>query len=677
MFRPVPMSQISLIVLRRDLERVTLEMVRLGAVHLYRVEEIDPWTAALDAMPVEERLTAIEHRLNEVDTLLVKLDLRPTLASLPTEPPKTDLDALGQTLQVVGTQVDAALAKRRSTADEIRRIGTMLEMPVAEVPAAAAIDPSTRFAFLETFMGTMNRAHIEVVRSELAQLPNIIIPFRARDGAEAVLIMVLKKDRAALTEALSKVRATPLRAEEGVAPSEEMRAQFAQRIKELKQQEDAARRELEALKTRHGDALRDARAALEIERTILNAQETLRGTAHTTLISAWVSTRKAKSIAERLKTVARGRCYAEIRTPDEIEGVADGLVQVPVELSNPGFLKPFEMLVKGYDTPAYDGIDPTPIVGVTFLLMFGLMFGDIGQGLVVALVGWLIARRPTISSGMRRIGSLMIFCGISAIAFGVLYGKFFGMHVNDMFDSKILPWAFSPLDMENLENTSTFLWRTVYFGVGILSLGIILNIFLYLRKRDIFHAIFSPTGLMAGVAYWGIVAIIVKALAYKHSLAQLQWYIVGFVVAPLVLFILRGPIWKLFNRHAEVVRGGCMMYLVETMMEPFEFFITFLANTFSFVRIAAYALAHVGIFLAIFEITKMLGSLPSPLSALTQAFVIILGNAIVIALEGLVAGIQALRLEYYEFFSKFFRGGGTAFKPLGPSGGPAKSRPME
>ncbi len=658
MFRPVPMSQISLIVLRRDLDRVTLEMVQLGAVHLHRVEEIDPWTATLDTVRVDERLTLVEGRLNEVDTLLVKLELRPTLASLPTEPPETDLEALGRTTQTIGRQVDEALAKRRTSADEVRRIGLVLEMPVTEA-VAPAIDPATRFAFMETFMGQMSRAHIEVVRSELAQIPNVVIPFKTADGNEAVLVMVLKKDRALLAEALSKVRATPLEKKEG-APSEEMRARFAQRVNQLKLEEKDAGRELDALRTRYAETLRDARAALEIERAILGAQESLRGTSNTVLISAWVSTHKAENVATRLKRIAGGRCYVEIRTPDEIEGVADGLVQVPVELSNPGFLKPFEMLVKGYDTPAYDGIDPTPIVGFTFLLIFGLMFGDIGQGAVVALIGWLIARRSTMSSGMQRVGSLMIFCGIAAMVFGVIYGSAFGFFINKVAGFNLLPWAFEPL-----RHTGKFLSVTIYVGVGILSLGILLNIFLHLRNRDVFHAIFSRTGLIGGVVYWGAVAIIIKVMAYKHEIGH--WWILGFIILPLVLFALRGPIWKLFDRRAKVLREGCGMYVIETVMESFEIFTGFLANTVSFVRIAAYAFSHAGLLMAIFQLSDMLKSAPG--GPVLQAFVIIVGNVIVIGLEGLVAGIQALRLEYYEFFGKFFRGGGKAFTPLASGAG--------
>jgi V/A-type H+-transporting ATPase subunit I len=661
MFRPVPMSQISLIVLRRDLDRLALEMVHLGAVHLHRVEEIDPWTATLDALSVEQRLTAVEARLNEVDTLLVKLELRPTLASLPTEPPKTDLDALGQKLQTIGEQVDEALAARRTTADEIRRIGSLLELPVSEA-AVPAIDPATRFAFMETFMGTMSRAHVEVVRSELTHVPSVIIPFKVADGSDAVLIMVLKKDRSLLAEALSKVRAAPLE-KAAVAPSQEMRARLTQRIEELKRQEAEARRQLDALRTRHTDTLRDARAALEIERAILGAQQTLRGTTSTALVSAWVSRRKARSIAERLIELVGGRCYIEIRTPEEIDGVADGLVQVPVELSNPGFLKPFEMLVKGYDTPAYDGIDPTPIVGLTFLLMFGLMFGDMGQGAVVALIGLLVARRTTMSSGMRRIGSLLVFCGISAIGFGIYYGELFGKSVNEIFGEGTFPWAFKPF-----ENSGRFLASTIYIGITIISVGLVLNIIMQVRRRKLFEAIFSRTGLIGGVIYWGAVAIVIKSMVFGHTIAQMQWWIIGFIIVPLVLFAFRGAFSKLLHPREKAMHEGCGMYVIETAIESFEIFTGFLANTVSFVRIAAYGLSHAGIFFAVFTITKMLSGLPGALGTTLQAIIIIVGNAVVIALEGMVAGIQALRLEYYEFFSKFFAGGGKEFKPLRAAG---------
>ncbi|MBN1916370.1 MAG: hypothetical protein JW889_00560 [Verrucomicrobia bacterium] len=670
MFRPVPMSQISLLALRRDLDQLTLEMVRLGAVHLHRVEEIDPWTASLGAMQVGERLVAVEQRLTELDTLLLKLELRPALTALPTEPPRTNLEALGNTLAAINEQVSAVLAKRRTAADEIRRIGTVIEMPAIET-GAAGIDPSTRFAFMETFMGRMSRAHIEVVRSELAQVPSIVIPFKALDGTDAVLVMVLKRDRAVLAEALSKVRATPIEKAEG-PPDEAMRAQFAQRLEQLQQERHDAEHELDELRERNTDRLRDARAALEIERTILGAQEALRGTSNTVLISAWVARQKARRIAERLREIAGGRCYIEIRTPDEIDGVADGLVQVPVELSNPAFLKPFEMLVKGYDTPAYKGIDPTPIVGVTFLLIFGLMFGDIGQGAVLALTGWLIARRPAISSGMRRVGSLVVFCGLAAMVFGVFYGEFFGREINALIGHEVFPWAFNPF-----HNVNRFLEITIYFGIGILSLGVLLNIGLQLRRGDLFHAIFSRTGLIGGVVYWGAVAIVIKSMAFGHTIDQMQWWIIGFIFAPLVLFALRGPIWKLFYRREKVLHEGCMMYMIETVMESFEIFTGFLANTVSFVRIAAYGLAHAGILSAIFMISGMLGKLPGALAPVTQVMVIVLGNIVVIALEGLVAGIQALRLEYYEFFSKFFIGGGKEFTPLHASGTTPDARPVE
>jgi V/A-type H+-transporting ATPase subunit I len=287
----------------------------------------------------------------------------------------------------------------------------------------------------------------------------------------------------------------------------------------------------------------------------------------------------------------------------------------------------------------------------------------------VALTGWLIARRPTMSSGMKRLGSLLVFCGISAAVFGAIYGTVFGFHVNKVLGFELLPWAFDPL-----EDTGWFLALTIYIGIGILSLGILLNIFVHLRNRDVFHAIFSRTGLIGGVVYWGVVAIIIKVLAYEHDIGP--WWILGFIVLPLVLFALRGPIWKLFNRRAKVLDEGLGMYAIETVMETFEIFTGFLANTMSFVRIAAYAFSHAGLLLAIFQIKGMLEN-TGPAAPVYQAIVVIIGNLVVIGLEGLVAGIQALRLEYYEFFSKFFRGGGKAFTPLGASGESASPSGVE
>jgi V/A-type H+-transporting ATPase subunit I len=164
------------------------------------------------------------------------------------------------------------------------------------------------------------------------------------------------------------------------------------------------------------------------------------------------------------------------------------------------------------------------------------------------------------------------------------------------------------------------------------------------------------------------VAIVIKRMVYGHTMKQMEWWIFGVIVAPLVLFAYRGAFLKLFRPREKALHEGCGMYLIETVIEIFEIFTGFLANTVSFVRIAAYGLSHAGIFSAVFTINKMLADLPGALAPVTQALLIIVGNGVVIALEGLVAGIQALRLEYYEFFSKFFVGGGKEFKPLQASG---------
>jgi V/A-type H+-transporting ATPase subunit I len=132
---------------------------------------------------------------------------------------------------------------------------------------------------------------------------------------------------------------------------------------------------------------------------------------------------------------------------------------------------------------------------------------------------------------------------------------------------------------------------------------------------------------------------------------------------PLLLIFLREPIMAVFERRKVSFEQGVFTYLMETVIEIMEIVTGYLGNTVSFIRVAAFSLAHVGLFIAVFSLVEMVKGGASGI--FYSALILILGNTVIIALEGLVVTIQAIRLEYYEFFSKFFVGGGVAYKPIG------------
>ena len=140
------------------------------------------------------------------------------------------------------------------------------------------------------------------------------------------------------------------------------------------------------------------------------------------------------------------------------------------------------------------------------------------------------------------------------------------------------------------------------------------------------------------------------------------YLVICLIGVPLCLLLLKGPILKLFKRKEKVFPDGISAYIMERIVEIIEIFIGYLANTISFVRIAAFALAHVGLFMAVFSLADILKTKPA--GPLLWVVTLVLGNLLIIALEGLIVTIQGIRLEYYEFFSKFFTSQGKAYQPM-------------
>jgi V/A-type H+-transporting ATPase subunit I len=336
----------------------------------------------------------------------------------------------------------------------------------------------------------------------------------------------------------------------------------------------------------------------------------------------------------------------EIADADSIRKVREGRIEVPVLLKNPSPLKPFQLLVSGYGVPSYNTIDPTVFVAVTFLTMFGMMFGDVGHGLVLLLAGLLLSAR---SMRFKDAGRLVSACGVASVVFGILYGSFFGIEA-------LIPAIW----VKPLEGITDLFKVSIGFGVVVVSLGIILNVVNSLRSHSFVEHFFDKSGPLVGIVYWSGIGI---AVTFMISSGRLPHPLIffGLFVTPLVLFFLQGPILRLAGRRREAFPDGVGTYIMGGLVGILEILMGYLANTVSFIRVAAFGLAHAGLFVAVFSLAELVAAKPG--GAFASWVILILGNAVIILLEGLVVTIQALRLEYYEFFSKFFKPSTAEYKP--------------
>ena len=278
--------------------------------------------------------------------------------------------------------------------------------------------------------------------------------------------------------------------------------------------------------------------------------------------------------------------------------------------------------------------------------MFGVMFGDVGHGAVLAILGLLVFKKSQ-SQDFRKLGGLLMYSGIAAMIFGFIYGSFFGPSGL----SHLLPYE----GFEPIRNIRAFFKFAIYFGIGFLTLGIVLNIINCVRTKDFFFGVFSREGLLGGVIYW-ISIILIARLFLKGSVGIDSRIILLLVIGPIVLFFLRQPIKKIFRPREPMFHEGVMLYIMESFVELIEIYTGYLANTLSFIRVAAFAMAHGGLFITVYAVTE-------DLSAPAGAAIHVFGNCIIIILEGLIVGIQSVRLEYYEFFGKFFKTGSRSYEP--------------
>lgn len=319
----------------------------------------------------------------------------------------------------------------------------------------------------------------------------------------------------------------------------------------------------------------------------------------------------------------------------------------PTKLENPKLFKPFEMFVGMYGLPSHDEIDPTLFVGLTYSFIFGVMFGDVGQGLLLVIAGALIYHFKKIP-----LAGIIATAGVFSTIFGVMFGSIFG------FENLIEPLWLRPIDhmttLPFVGKLNTVFIVSIAFGMGLILVAMVLHIINAFREHDTKGAWFDPNGVAGFVFYGSIVAVIVLFMTGHQTPAGVVLAVMFGV--PLLLILFKDPLTSRLQKKAEKMEEGKIMFLVEGFFELFEMLLSYFSNTLSFVRIGAFAVSHA----AMMEVVLMLAGAES---GNTNWVVIVLGNLFVCLMEGLVVGIQVLRLEYYEMFSRFYKGSGRKFEP--------------
>ena len=326
------------------------------------------------------------------------------------------------------------------------------------------------------------------------------------------------------------------------------------------------------------------------------------------------------------------------------------LSKPPTKLKNPRLFRPFEMFIRMYGLPSYEELDPTILIGLTYSFLFGFMFGDAGQGLCLLIGGFLLYRAKKLN-----LAAIISCCGFFSTIFGFLFGSVFGFE--DIIEPLWLRPADAMMDLPFIGRLNTVFVVAIAIGMGIILLTMILNIINSVREKDTEKIWFDTNGA-AGLVFYGSLVLTIVLFMTGRPLPAAAVLAVMFGL-PLILMFFKEPLTAFLEKKAETaVPGGKAMFVIQGFFELFEVLLSYLSNTLSFVRVGAFAVSHA----AMMEVVLMLAGAEA---GDPNWIVVVLGNLFVCGMEGLIVGIQVLRLEYYELFSRFYRGSGREFKPYG------------
>jgi len=401
------------------------------------------------------------------------------------------------------------------------------------------------------------------------------------------------------------------------------------------------------LRAIHSDLSSLREMSLEVDE-LIKVENNMARCATTVFLEAWVPKRHLGEVTEGIKKITQGKCIIEEEQPNIDDPVPTMIKPVP------RLLEAFEKLTFSLGYPRPEEVNPVFIMAITFPLLFGIMFADVGQGAILLVVGVILLYfRGKVD--MKKVGDIMryfmfagglfVFCGISAIIFGVLFGEFFGpsgvLHPITLIT--IGPFQIGGFDP--MHEPLSMLRFAIFVGVMLLSLGLVLRVVNNIRKQSFKLAFISSCWLWLLLGgffmwiYWGGISNITIWFA-DGSLMFL-----GLMAFPALLICI------ITATSGSIMEG--IDFSIEVLIESLD-------HTISFTRLAALFLTHT----ALNYMFLIIAGVENGVFPLQSIPIIMLGSILALSIEGLVIFVHALRLHWVELLPEFYSGKGIPFKPF-------------
>jgi V/A-type H+-transporting ATPase subunit I len=652
------MTEVELIVPSKDLLAVAKVLSGHGVFH--QVDSTYLGLENLGPSTWQEKAASFSTMERRIQTILQTLNLGEDYAGSTDFENIVDLEAIRPRVEQIEDEVKGTNDQLNAEKKRLEQLESQLHQlePIADVNVE--VSGLRNSNFLHSILGVLPAANVNRLQTSLGRVPHVFFTLREDSQKPVVWLLGPRSNADIIERAAKSAYLNPLALpEEFSGTPAEITAAIRKAIDTSRQKISELTSKLSKLAGTYQKELQDLLWDVHVSRMMADAIVRFGQLRHTYVVVGWVPTENLESLTTRLKQASPEILIETI--PTERSGHHSN---VPVALTNNRWLRPIQMLVTTYGRPSYGELDPTWLMALTFPILFGAMFGDLGQGLVLLVLGLLIDR-GVILKAMSSLGLLIAYCGASAAIFGYLYGSIFGFEGHLI--EEYLGFHFEPPWLSPIHEILPVLSLAIDAGIVILLLSFLLGMFNNIRARDWPHLVFGHTGIVTFIFYLAFLALlgsflgttaIAPQVAVGIASLPLPWTVIAIVFGIGVMF--SGAFRNAMEGHRAMEGsgvGGCMMFFVQSFMDLFESVISLLSNTLSFVRVGAFAVAHGGLSLAIFALA---GEEPD----LGFWITIILGNLFIIGFEGLIVGIQTMRLHYYEILGKFFHGGGMRFEPL-------------
>jgi len=639
MLLPERMTKITVVCLRKDADAVLDALHMFGLFHVERtetsereeyrsiIETLERASASLDAL--------IKHLNIVVPSIVLFKEKEYEKTRFYVENWLRFAETIHKEVLSIEKEVNGILESLREI--DLKIADLRNKRRILEILSRFDIDPRTLadLHLTRVFIATASARHTFNLGRALADLPVVYYCEEIGDEKAFIFVATTRKNSQVVEKIFETYDVESFPILEGIhqKPSEALLL-IQQQLEKQYAEKNIATKKIQKLSEKYGarllslkETVRNAEDALKVEEAVFRTKKLVH-------IVGYVPQRFLPELENHLKRFLEDRfiLFPESQTVNE---------DPPTFLRNPRLIKPFEVITKLYGLPNYDEADPTPFMAVTFPLIFGLMFGDLGHGLILFFGGLLFSLIIKSPEEWRSFSKILTACGFGATLAGLLFGEAFGRHV------------LAPLWMDPFENILTFLIFSLFIGVTQITSGFLLSMFNSIFRREYVEAftVSLPKIILYGAAVYFLM---------KYGLNFNLWLSgpIFYILAAFIFLFLGKPV-----AVSTMKNGKFLQTLGERIFEGSELLLGLLSNTMSYSRILALLMTHWALLTATYAISSLISAF-SPMGSIISLIIIVGGNIFVVAFEGLIVFIHTVRLHFYEWFSKFYEGTGTAFQPF-------------